>query len=75
MSDKLNEATKDALVMDAKLRAAIYQNAIEIAGKRGWDCTDGLEALYLIFADKHHWTPEQVRHLSTEEIHIFLQAV
>lgn len=75
MSNKLSEATKSALVMDGELRAAIYDNAIEIAGKRGWDCTDGLEALYLIFADKHHWTPEQVRHLSTEEIHILLQGV
>ncbi|XXJ19881.1 hypothetical protein ACR42D_10120 [Desulfovibrio caledoniensis] len=75
MSAELQKATLDYLVGDAKLRFAIYEHAIAIAKDRGVDFTDGLEALYYLFAEKHHWTPEQVRNLSTDELSVLIKAL
>ena len=44
---------------------------IAYAHEKDWDVR-GSGLLYKIFAEKYHWTPEQTRTLSDEEIHDLL---
>ena len=71
----LHEAQKKLLVTDAELRANLYKTAEVLTKKRGWEDASGIEALYLIFAEKYGWTPSQVRHLTTDELHLFFQTL
>lgn len=75
MPDMKNESLKNALMTDGDMRTAIYESAIKTARKLGWHCTDGLEALYLIFAREEHLTPNQLCLLSQKEILNLLQVL
>lgn len=65
---KLDEQWHDA---DKQFYGVLMQRATCEARLRGWD-VNGWAALYLLFAERFHWTPAQTRSLSLEEISSFL---
>ena len=72
-TEKLDKATEELLVMDAKLRTAIIRSGEEIAKKYGYPGLDGMDAVCRYLADKYHWFPSQVRALSTDDLLIVLE--
>lgn len=43
----------------------------EYAKAKKWDAS-GMEVLYLLLAEKYHWTPAQVRSLTNDELALFI---
>lgn len=66
--EELNEQWHDA---DKQFYGELMKTATLEARLRGWDA-NGWAALYLLFAERFHWTPAQTRSLSLEEISSFL---
>lgn len=71
--DKLRKQALDDIALDIEHLQAIVEDATIIAHKRGYDCT-GWDALYILFADRFSWTPEQVRSLRIRELGWMLDA-
>ena len=44
------------------------------AKERGWTA-NGMDVLYLLLAEKYHWTPSQVRSLTQEEQGLFVEVL
>lgn len=62
--DRLNEQAREA-------QAERYKNFMKqvtlIATNRGYEAED-MDAVYVLFADKLHWTPAQVRGMTFDEL-------
>lgn len=53
-----------------KRRMALLINATGAAKKKQYNAED-MDALYVLFAEKFHWTPSQVRALTLDEQILF----
>lgn len=71
--DKLRKQALDDIALDIEHLQNIMADATVIAHKRGHECT-GWDALYVLFAEKFSWTPEQVRRLRIQELGWMLDA-
>lgn len=74
MGEKLKSA--ESLTQEIHRRTAdLYELQMlrldEYAKTKKWDAT-GMEVLYLLLAEKYHWTPAQVRSLTEGEIGLFI---
>lgn len=70
---ELDEREESVLMAEAKLRSNLYKQASLLAKKHGYSSLTGLEALCRYFADKYHWTPQQTRELTTDDIRLLLE--
>lgn len=52
---------------------ALLAQATDIAQKRGYKAS-GMNAFYVLFAEKFAWTPAQVRSLTLDELSLMLDA-
>lgn len=43
----------------------------EYAKAKGWEAR-GMDVLYLLLAEKYHWTPSQIRSLTSDEVDLFI---
>lgn len=62
--DRLNEQVREA---QAERYKNFMRQATLIASKKGYDAED-MDAIYVLFADKLHWTPAQVREMTFDEL-------
>lgn len=60
-------ARRQSMEARAKLYEALMDSATLIAKKRNYDAED-MDAVYVLFAEKLHWTPAQVREMTLEEL-------
>lgn len=72
MTDADEDKLRKQALADIELLRSVVADATVIAHKRGYDCA-GWEALYLLFADRFSWTPEQVRSLRIPELSWMLE--
>ena len=73
LDKKLDAATEKSMVQNARIRFLYLKRADELAKKHGYKELSGMDALCRYFADKYHWTPDQTRSLSTDDLIILLE--
>jgi len=67
---------EDALTQEIHQRtASLYELRMlrldEYAKAKKWEAR-GMDVLYLLLAEKYHWTPAQVRSLAEDELDLFI---
>lgn len=62
--ERLNEQCREK---HAEMYKNFMRQATIIATKKGYDVED-MDAIYVLFAEKLHWTPAQVRSMTLEEL-------
>lgn len=73
----MNKSEKDALKKvhsaEAELKTSLYAEGDKIAKAMGYPGLKGMDAIVRYLVDKHHWTPETVRHFTVEELELLLE--
>lgn len=70
--ETMDQARHKLLHADVDLRLALEKSGDRLAKKMKWRKLDGFEAIVRFLVDKHHWFPEDVRRLTTEELDLLL---
>ncbi|GFM38285.1 hypothetical protein DSM19430T_29690 [Desulfovibrio psychrotolerans] len=69
----INALEEEVLVIEARRRSQLLgKYCAVLAGKRGYKNLEREFVLYRYFAETYHWTPSQVRELTTDEIYALL---
>jgi hypothetical protein len=74
-AEKLEAVQQKTLQEEAKLKYLLLRQANALAKQNGYPGLSGMDALVRYFADKYHWTPEQTRRLTVEDLHALLEGV